>query len=306
MKLYLIIIIVLISSCKVVDSDWIDRTKYDGLYDIGYSELFETYCTVQNPSNIKNTVINLEQAKEYFDRTFEEDLRFAVLFVDNSNWNKYAFTPPPGMPQASYQGNMILGLGSSVMAIRAEQGLKQIPDSKLGVLKQHFGEEIDLDLFYRDALSLHELGHLYQFYRTGEGTQRHWLNELFGNLCQVAAAKNIANQDVFNRMDSYQLFLIESDRWGTLNYKTLKQFEEDYFEVLKQGRNYGWYQTQYYIKAKALYSKYGDEILNKFRSFIIDIDTQKVGKIDDNELNQLMVETFGNEVVELLKWEHDN
>ena len=306
MRIYLIAFLVLITSCRQTDSDWIDRSKHEGLYALSYSESFETYCTEENPENIKSTVDNLEQAKEYFDKTFKEDLNFAVLFVDNPNWNKYAFSPPPGMPQAYYQGNMVLGLDNSVMAMQAEQGLRQVPESKLGILKQHFGEELNLDLFYRDALSLHELGHLYQFYKTGKGTQRHWLNEVFGNLCQVAAAKNLATQDVFNRMEVYQQFLINANQWGELKFKTLIQFEEDYFEVLKQGQNYGWYQTQFYLKAKELYSKFGDEFLNEFRSFLIDVNPDKVGIMDDKELKELMTDTFGNQVVEILEWKHDS
>ncbi len=310
MRLYLIFIIIFITflttSCKQADSDWIDRSRHEGLHKVNYSESFEIYATEVNPQHIKNTVRSLEQAKTYFDKVFDENLTFAVLFVDNPNWNTYAFSPPPGMPQAHHQGNMVLGLGRSVLAMRAEQGLKRVPDSRLGVLKQHFGEEINLDLFYRDALSLHELGHLYQFYKTGKGTQRYWLNEFFGNLCQVAAAKNLATQDVFNRMDSYQLFLINADQWGELNFKTLKQFEEDYFEVLIQGQNYGWYQSQFYLKAKELYSKFGDEFLNKFRDFLIAINPDKVDRMDNEELKELMTNTFGKQVVDILEWKHDN
>lgn len=306
MRLSLIVIFVLITSCRQKDSDWIDRSIHEGLYVIEYSDSFETYSTEENPKNIQNTIDNLEQAKEYFDKTFKEDLNFAVLFVDNSNWDKYAFAPPPGMPQAHHQGNMILGLGNSVMAIRAQQGLKQVPDSELKILKHHFGEELNLDLFFRDALSLHELGHLYQFYKTGIGTQRYWLNEVFGNLCQVAAARNLTSQEVFNRMDVYQLFLIHSNQWGELKFKTLNQFEEDYFEVMKQGRNYGWYQSQFYLKAKELYSEFGDAFLNDFRNFLIEINPEEAGKMSDQELDELLFETFGAQVFEILQWEHDN
>ena len=306
MKLYLIIILVIFSSCKQENPDWIDRTKHEGLFELGNSQLFETYCTVENPENIDNTIGNLEQAKVYFDKIFNEDLNFAVLFVDNSNWNKYAFSPPPGMPQAHYQGNMVLGLDNSVMALRAKQGLKQVPDSSLVKLKQYYGEELNLDLFYRDALSLHELGHLYQFHKTGKGTQRRWLNEVFGNLCQLAAAKNLTTQEVFNQMDLYQLFLIKANQWGELKFKTLDQFEKDFLEVLKQGQNYGWYQTQFYLKAKELYLKFGDKFLNEFRNFLIDINSDKIGNIDELDLNKLMIDKFGNEVVEILKWNPDS
>lgn len=139
------------------------------------------------------------------------------------------------MPQAHYRGNIVLGLGNSVMAMRAEQKLKHVPYSELKILKQHFGQEIDLDLFYRDALSLHELGHIYQFHKTGKDTQRHWLNEVFGNLCQVAAAKKLGTQHVYNRMDVYQQFLILSNQWGELKFKT---FGNEVVEILKWKYNY--------------------------------------------------------------------
>ncbi len=107
-------------------------------------------------------------------------------------------------------------------------------------------------------------------------------------------------------MDYFQLLLINENLWGDLDFKTLDQFEKNYFEIINQGRNYGWYQTQFYLIAKKLYSKFGDEFLNEFRNFLIDIDPDKVGRIDDKELKEKMINTFGNEAVEILKWKHDS
>lgn len=304
MRIYFLILTILFCSCK--DSDWIDRSKHEGLYALSYSESFETYCTEENPENIKNTVDNLEQAKTYFDKTFKEDLNFAVLFVDNKNWNKYAYYPPTGMPQSDYDGNMILGSGQSIMANRWKQGLNQISENKLDSLKLIFGEDLNLDLFFRDALSLHEMGHLYQFYKTSEKSQRLWLNEVFGNLCQVAAANNLATKDVLLRMDYFQQLLIKENLWGEVDFTTIDQFEKHYSEIINLGRNYGWYQTQFYLIAQILYSEYGDEFLNEFRNFLIDIDPEKVGKIEDNELKEIMTDTFGNQVVEILEWKNDS
>jgi hypothetical protein len=292
-------------SCKQSQPDWIDRQLHKELFDINLSESIETYATSENPSQIENTIKNLEQAKGYFDKVFEEKLNFAVLFVDNKNWNKYAFIPPPGMPQAHYEGNMILGLGKSMMATRAEQGLQNIPESELSNLKKYYGEEVDLDLFFRDGLSLHELGHLYQFYKTGKNSQRRWLDEIFGNLCQVGAARNMESQEVFNRMDSYQMLLVQQNRWGELKYKTLVQFEEDYLDVMKQGQNYGWYQTQFYLMAKELHSKYGDEFLNIFRDFLIDTNPTIIGKLSNEGLQELMIENLGQDAVEILQWKYE-
>ena len=307
MRTYLLILTILFCSCKQVNSDdWINRTKHEGLHDIHYSELFETFCTEESPENIKNTVDNLEQAKTYFDKTFNEDLNFAVLFIDNENWDKYAFAPPPGMPQSLNDGNMVLGAGQSIMANRWKQGLNQIPKNKLDSLKLIFGEDLNLDLFFRDALSLHELGHLYQYYKTSEKSQRRWLDEVFGNLCQVAAANNLNTADALIRMDYFQLLLIKENLWGDVDFKTLNQFEKNYFDIINQGRNYGWYQTQFYLIAKKLYSEFGDEFLNEFRNFLIDIDPDKVGRIDDKKLFEKMVNTFGEKAVETLKWKHDS
>ena len=306
MRIYLFAIIILVSSCGQEKSDWIDRTKHEGLYELSYSDSFEIYCTEENPKDIKNTIDNLEQAKTYFDKTFKEDLNFAVSFVDNQNWDKYAYYPPPGMPQSDYDGNIILGLNQSLMAKRWKESLNQISENELDSIKLVFGKDLNLDLFFRDALSLHEMGHLYQFYKTSEKSQRRWLNEVFGNLCQVAAANNLATADVLIRMDNFQQLLIKENLWGEVDFTTIDQFEMHYSEIFNRGRNYGWYQTQFYLIAQNLYSEFGDEFLNEFRNFLIDIDPEKVGRIDDKELIEKMINTFGNETVEILNWKHDS
>jgi hypothetical protein len=303
MRAYMLSMLFLIISCNQNKPDWIDRTKHEGLERIYLDQSFEVYTSQSNPDHIENTLQNLEQAKSYYDQTFNEDINFAVLFIDNQNWKTYAFAPPPGMPQAYYKGNMVLGLGKSVMASRWEEGLKRYPQERLDSLRMLFGDEIDLDLFFRDALSLHELGHLYQFYKTGEKSQRRWLNEMFGNLCQVAASKNLEDKNVFNRMDYFQLFLLRENLWGELSFSSLDEFENSYFEIIEQGRNYGWYQTQFFIKAKLLYANFGDSFLNDFRNFIIENDPDKVGEINDVQLTQKMREAFGDEAMEILKWE---
>ncbi len=297
------IILFVSTSCNQQKPDWIDRSKHKGLYNINYSNKFETYATQAEPDGIDSTIKNLELAKAYFDKIFDENLNFAVLFVDEQNWNQYAFTPPPGMPQAYYEGNMVLGINRSTMAKGFEQALNQMPLQAVEELKKHFGAPINLDKFFRDGLALHELGHLYQFYRTGKNGQRRWLNELFGNLCQIASAKHFKNQTAFNQMDAFQNLLINTNQWGELNYKTLKQFENHYFDVMKTGRNYGWYQTQFYTIAKALYLKFGDEFVKKFRTFLIDTAVEKKGKLNDLELNELMQKTFGGDVMNILKWD---
>ncbi|MGV6831190.1 MAG: hypothetical protein ACWA5P_06475 [bacterium] len=292
-------------SCVEQNSDWINRTKHEGLYTLQSTTLFEVYCTEPQPKNIDNTVDNLKQAKKYFDNIFNEDLNFAVLFIDNQNWNKYAFAPPPGMPQAYHDGNIVLGFGQSIMNKRWTQKLNTRPVINVDSLKTHFGEDLNLDLFFRDALSLHELGHVYQFYRTSKQSQRRWLNEVFGNLCQVAAAHNLKNRECLHRMDYFQNLLIKENLWGNINYKTLDQFENEYFNIINQGSNYGWYQTQFYFIAKKLYLRFGDEFLNDLRNFLIEVDPKKIGILDNHSLNEKMSNTFGQEVIQIMKWKYN-
>ena len=301
-----LIFFILLFSCNQKPSDWIDRSKHEGLYKHDITNKFEVYSSVEHPGDIKNTVEVLELTKKYYDRIFDENLNFAVLFIDNKNWNKYAFSPPPGMPQAYYEGNIVLGLGKSVIARNAENGIKQAPPPVKEVLKQHFGENIDLDYFYRDALSLHELGHLYQFYRTGKSSQRRWLNELFGNLCQVGAARSFDTQTVLDQMDVLQTTMIRGNQWGELKFKTLDQFETEYLQIMQQGQNYGWYQTQFYFKARELHSNFGDNFLRLFRDFLIDSNHDVIGELDNAELNQHILDTFGREAAEIMKWKYDS
>lgn len=297
-----LMITVVFNSCK--QADWIDRTKHEGLHNIALSDNFETYTTNDQPKNIEATINNLELAKSYFDKIFNEDLNFAVLFIDDENWDKYSFTPTRGMPQAYYEGNIVLGLNKSEMAIGFEQGLSQMPPQVTQGLKSYFGEPINLDSFFRDGLALHELGHLYQFYKTGDNNQRRWLNELFGNLCQIGAARSFEDSTTFNQMDSFQNLLIRGNQWGNLKYKTLAEFETNYFDVMKESRNYGWYQTQFFVMAKKLHNKFGDDIISKFRNLLVTINLKNHDKMDDKTLNNIMLEEFGQEVMNILKWKH--
>lgn len=303
MKIIFTIILFFTLSCQKSTEDWINRDLHQGLYNLEYDTSFEVYSTDKNPTQINNAIMNLDEAKQYLDTVFDEELTFAVLFIDAKNWDTYAFAPPPGMPQAYYDGNMILGLEKSVIGTMNAQALAYLPDSTLNELRLHYGDDIDLDLFFRDALAIHELGHLYQFYRLGGNSQRRWLDELFGNLVLVAVANNLNSPDTFNRIDSYQMALINHNLWGHIVYTSLQDFEENYFQIMQTGQNYGWYQAQFYLKSKELYSTFGDDFLLKFRQLLIDTNPESIGKVNDEELYNLIADAFGQEVLDVLRWD---
>lgn len=290
--------VLLIVSCGTADTSWIIKNRHEGLYPVSFSAPFQIYASETNPKGVTPTLRNLKEANEYFDRVFSENLSFEVLFVDTAQWNTYAFSPPPGMPQAYYDGTIVLGLDPSVMSVRYMNTIRQFSEDKKDSLYKYFGNPLNLDLFFREGLVLHELGHLYQFYRTGSEFQRRWLNELFGNICQVAASKNISDEDVFLRMTTFQKFLDSENLWGSVDCKTLTEFEDKYFELLKKGQNYGWYQTRFFFTASELYKAYGDSFLNDFRDFLISTQPSKTGRLEDDELIKRMKSAFGEEIVQ--------
>ncbi|MCR9066346.1 MAG: hypothetical protein NXI00_20410 [Cytophagales bacterium] len=300
MRTILLSIIILVSSCSKSSYEWIDYSKTDGLFKIDASKKFEVFSTSPTPASIEKTIKNLEQAKAFYDEIFNENLVFVVLFIDNQNWNKYAFSPPPGMPQAYYEGVVVLGLNNSVMALQGREMFNHMPEEEMEALKESFGPELNLDLFFRDALSLHELGHLYQFYKTGKGSQRRWLSELFGNMCQIAAADSFEDKSTLNHMETYQNMVSKMSKGYKPPFNTLKQFESNYLEIIQTGSNYGWYQIQFYQTAKKLLSLKGKSILPKLREFLIESDVDNVGSLNDNEFDLLLEENFDEETLTLL------
>ena len=295
----------LLTLCSIyAQTDWIDRTKHEGLKKLEVTDKFEVYTVEVDQTNLARTIQILEEGKVYLDSTLGKKLDFAVLFVDNQNWNTYAFTGPPGMPQAYYKGNIVLGAEESIMAKMHKKGLENAPTRVLENLKKVYGETLQLDLFFRDALALHELGHLYQFHKTNDRFQRRWLNELFGNFCQVAAVANSKVEGASVQMDAYQNVMIQMDMWGELPYKTLSQFESNYFEVMQSGLNYGWYQTQFYLIAKELYNTFGDKIVAEFYTFLIKTDPEIVSELSDDELSEVIQTQLGKEAAGLLHWKY--
>lgn len=63
MKYYLLLGLLIISSCKEEKTDWINRSLHKGLFELNYSQKFETYATEEQPENIKRTIQILEYSK---------------------------------------------------------------------------------------------------------------------------------------------------------------------------------------------------------------------------------------------------
>lgn len=229
------------------------------------------------------TIENLEKAKIYFDGLFQKDLEFKLLLIDNKKWNRFAYFPPPGLPQAG-QGKVIIGLEKSVLSREVEKTITQLPPQALAPLRSVYGEPIDLDLFYRELLSIHELAHLYHF-KEGIQPQRKWLQELFATMSMYAFIKNKSPED-FKLMDTYPMFVSQAgDRMA--QHKSLIDFEEKYVQQLSPP-NYEWFQIKLYQHAKSIIDSEDIAVLKKLYNFLIRTDLDKQQYLSDSELSILL------------------
>ncbi|WP_179346556.1 hypothetical protein [Winogradskyella ursingii] len=274
---------------------WIDTSIHRGLIELETDYSFKTLVSNDSLKTQEETLRNLNSAKLYFDKMFQTDLEFAVLFIENKAWSEYAYFPPPGLPQAG-NGNVILGLDKSVISKEVEKMIIQLPEHYWSSLKPVYGEHIDLDLFYRETLSIHELAHLYHF-KQGTQPQRKWLQELFATMSMYSFIKNKSNSS-YEIMDTYPAFVIKSgDRMA--EFKTLKDFEEKYVQKLTP-QNYEWFQIQLYQNAKSIIDSGTSDILIKLLNFLINTDLSKNDKLSDSELSTRLEKEVGKEIADIL------
>ncbi|MFY0715366.1 hypothetical protein J1D01_17050 [Seonamhaeicola sp. NFXS20] len=279
---------------------WIDTSIHSGLIELKTDYPFKTLVSNDSIKTTAETLKNLNKAKLYFDKIFKIDLDFVVLFIGNQEWSKYAYFPPPGLPQAG-NGNVILGLDKSVVSLEVEKLITQLPEHYWTSLKLVYGEDIDLDLFYRETLSIHELAHLYHF-KEGTKPQRKWLQELFATMSMYSFIKEKLKSS-YDLMNTYPEFVIQSgDRIA--EFKTLKNFEDKYVQKLTP-QNYEWFQMQFYKNAKSIIDSKNAEIVVKLKNFLIETDLSKTDILSDSELLTQLEKKVGKEVADILtNWKY--
>ena len=303
-KLTLTNLIIIFISCLTTQLEaqesWIDTSIHSGLVELKTNYSFKILVSNDSIKTTAETLKNLNNGKLYFDKIFQTELDFAVLFIENRVWNKHAYFPPPGLPQAG-KGNVILGLDKSIVSREVEKIISQLPEQYWTSLKPIYGENIDLDLFYRETLSIHELAHLYHF-KEGTKPQRKWLQELFATMSMYSFIKEKSNSS-YQLMNTYPEFVIQSgDRMA--EFKTLKDFEEKYVQKLTP-QNYEWFQMQLYQNAKSIIDSSKNDILIKLRNFLISTDLSKMEVLVDSELSTRLEKEVGKEVADILaNWEY--
>ena len=278
---------------------WPDADRHKGL------ELLEHQgnLSVLVSENAKSDSISLHylrEAKNYFDSIFGLDFPVAVLFISNEAWNDHAYYPPPGMPQA-WAGNIFLGSGKSVVALQAEQELQQLPSDELKRLSAHFGEPLDMDLFYRHNIAIHELGHLYHLYEATK-SQRKWLQEVFATY--AAQAYLLKFQPDLAAATRVYAEIGSELHFENIKHHSLEKFEELYLPGLGP-QNYEWFQFQLFQKALRLNEKFGTEGLVKLRNILVATDMETHPELSDSEFYKLAETQLGREMAEILfEWNY--
>lgn len=278
---------------------WIDTTIHDGLVELNTTYSFKVLVSNDSLKTPTETLKNLNAAKHFFDTVIETDLDFAVMFIENKKWNTYAYFPPPGLPQAG-KGNIILGIEKSVISMEVENMITQLPEQVWATLKPVYGDTLNLDLFYREILAIHELAHLYHF-KEGTKPQRKWLQELFATMSMYAFIKDKAIY--YSMMNTYPEFVLQSgDRMA--EFKTLQDFEERYVQKLTP-QNYEWYQMQLYQYSKDIIDSNKPDILKRLHAFLIATDMSTINKLTNSELIQHLERKVGKDVANVLRnWKY--
>lgn len=289
------ILICVLSHSLTAQESWIDAAKHQDLIELKTDYPFKTFVSTDTIYSSNETLKNIANAKSYFDKIFQTDLDFTVMLIEKEKWNQFAYYPPPGNPQAA-NGNIILGLGKSVVAQMVEGMVNQFPAASLTSLKSAYGENLNLDLFYKETLALHELGHLYHL-KQGVNSQRKWLDELFATMAMYADVKHDCNS-CYDRMNAYPEFVLNIEN-RTAEFQTLANFEEMYVQQLPP-LNYEWLQMHFYVNAKAIVDATNETVLIKLRDFIIKTDLGKAEKLSDADLAIRLEKEVGIEVAAVM------
>lgn len=278
----------------------VDTVIHQGLWKVQTETSFSVLVSNDSLQIPWATIDKLEAAKSYFDGIFQTELDFTLIFVENKDWNKYAYFPPPGMPQAG-NGNVILGLGRSVISLEVQSMIKKLPEKAWASLVPVYGKELNLDLFYRESLSIHELAHLYHF-RGGTNPQRKWLQELFATMSMYSfVEKDSVNS--FDIMNTYPEFILKAGD-SMAQFKTLADFEEKYVKGMKP-QNYEWYQIQFYRAARHIMEANSIEILEKMLNFLVNTDLSKEERLNNDQLLSRLEIEVGKDVADVMtNWKY--
>lgn len=174
--------------------------------------------------------------------SFEPDVTLWVL--TESDWP--VSHPPYGMPY--FDGRSLVVAGEPAAFWAAFVPLLLTVDPVLVArAREVYGAGLDLSPFF-ELLAVHELGHAFHGRRRGP-FPRHWLDELFANLCLHAFVATV-EPAMLPVLTTFPLAVTAVDA-ARFELQSLEAFEDRYSNM--DPVNYGWYQCQLHLAAGRVY-----------------------------------------------------
>jgi len=262
----------------------VDESKHIGLkvldtdqeYKVLHSEGYEEYAREQAKL--------IDEAYLFLSNIMGPKNDFCLLVVSETDWEKNAYSPIPGMPEY-YKGNLIVGAGQNSMAADYEAMIRSFPEEMTSNLIQTYTNDLgdfDMKLFF-DKLAVHELTHNFQDPKNDEGfSMSRWLEEIHANIGLYAFYKS-ERPDELKYITSLVAFSLNNPP-PDIQYSSLSDFDEHYYDMGPS--DYGFYQMRFTKAAQTLVDSLGNDILKPLNDFLLKYDDSWKGKLSEEDFKK--------------------
>lgn len=235
--------------------------KAQNLNDLSKHEIGDKFYYSNTVRESADKIISLiVEAEKYFKNLFKISPSYTLLVLNPEDWKRYAHPNAVyGIPHYNNEQLIVAGEDN-------EFWKRNIPTMNL--LPQELAEEyknaytvengnLSLQAGF-NLLAIHELGHAFQN-AAGIIKQSNWLNELFSNIMlhTFIAQKN---PDLLPQLTLFPKGIVHSIKRQDLKFTDLADFDLKYNEIAQfHPMNYGWYQSNFHIKAAEFYEQAGEQ-----------------------------------------------
>ena len=294
----LLLLALLIYSCKTQEANPIDTSKHEGLVVFEHSNPYQVLFSDGYEEEAKMQAEVIAEAYEFLSAIMGPREDIAVLVLAEEDWENNAYSPVPGMPEY-YKGNLIVGAGHNSMAEGYADLVRSFPQEMAATLIEDYTNaegELDMKLFF-DKLSVHELTHSFQDPQNSEGySVSRWLEELHANMGLYAFYKSKRPQELKYIMSLVD-FMLEAPP-PDLPINSLSEFDANYFEM--DPDTYGFYQMRFTRAAQEIIDSLGNEVLGDLNTFILKYDESWKERLSEEELFQRLAKECPSYVSEYM------
>jgi hypothetical protein len=242
-----------------------ERSLRSGLVEIPGTQL-PTYASVGVEARARAVGRIAESACDYLATLLGVRPEVQVLVISEADWPSRGRAELFGLPNAG-EGTLVVAgedaaWWSDLASMAGAAGAREVA----AVYRSNSGD-LDLGPFF-DLVTVHEVAHL--FAEPAVRFPRHWLSELFANLCLHAWVERRAPASLPTLLTLPRL--AAGAAADGFEFRTRKAFEESYDAI--PGPNYVWYQFRLQVEAAALFQAGGEDSVRRL------FDRFRVGPAD--------------------------